>query len=159
MIRVWRFTVLAALSLVGCGSSPGGAGPSDAMFANCAVETRAQPYQSGMQVMSSNGLFTVRLLESNPGPPVKGQNTWTVEVDDVASGAPLDGLDVAVLPWMPDHVHGSTPVAVTPDTAGKYTLKPVYLYMSGYWEVRFTIVGNLAGQTTSDAAMIPMCIP
>lgn len=118
------------------------------------------PYQVGMSVTSESGVFTIKLLSSLPGPPIKGQNNWMIEVDQTAVGTPLDGLDVTVAPFMPDHQHPSTrQVVVTPAGAGNYDLNPVYLYMSGLWEVRMTIVSpTLAGGTT-DVATIPICIP
>jgi hypothetical protein len=56
-------------------------------------------------------------------------------------------------------MHGTTPVVVTPAGGGTYTLAPVYLYMSGVWQVRFTIVSSELGGGTTDTAMIPICIP
>src|SRR5881394_1498765 len=99
--------VLPAASMSGCGSTPpgqttpDGAGRvADGSFLTCATDTRAVPYQPGMQVTSSAGTFTIKLLDSVPGPPVKGPNTWTLEVDDATSGTPLDGLAISVTPWM-----------------------------------------------------------
>jgi hypothetical protein len=113
-----------------------------------------------MSVMSSAGVFAVELLSSSPGPPVKGQNTWAIKVAEVATGTALDGLDVSVTPRMPDHPsHGTRPVVVTPAVGGTYTLEPVYLYMSGVWDVTMTIVGAMVGAGTTDTAVIPICIP
>lgn len=158
MIRVVGPTVLVAMviSLGGCGPGAGPSGSSSAIngtdgsFSTCATEVRATPYVKGMQVTSTSGVLTVKLLESKPGPPVKGTDTWTIEVDEVDTGTPIEGLDVVVVPYMPDHMHGTNPVLVTPAGAGTYTLA-AYLYMSGYWEVRMTL--------GTDDAMIPICIP
>jgi hypothetical protein len=159
MIKILGLTGLMALAVGACGSSP--AAPADAapgggadQFVDCSTDTRAMPYQSGMQVMSKMGLFTLTLVESVPGPPVKGTNVWTVKVTETASGAPMDGLSIGVVPWMPDHEHGSKVVEVTPAGAGSYTLQPVHLYMSGSWDVQFTIAGP-----STDTASIWMCIP
>jgi hypothetical protein len=156
---------LALAAVAGCGSggeapSDGAALSADGAFTTCDTETRAMPYQAGMQVMSSAGVFTIKLLGSTPAPPIKGQNTWTLEVDEAATGTPLDDLDLSVNPWMPDHGHGQpVPVGVTPAGAGTYTLAPVYLYMSGFWQVKMTIVAaQLAGNNT-DSGLIPICIP
>lgn len=163
-----RFATLAGAALALAGASCGSGGPAgtpapitnaDGSFTTCATETRATPYQPGMQVASAAGTFTVKLLESVPGPPVKGQNTFTVEIDETDSGAPLDGLDVTVTPWMPDHGHGTTPVAVTAAGSGTYTLAPVYTYMSGFWQIQFIIAGTVGETGTTDTAVIPICIP
>lgn len=154
---------LLALGLLGGCGSGGSPGPDMMMtgeFYDCSKETRAMPYAEGMQVASSADKFTVKLLQSQPGPPIKGANTWQIEIDETATGLPLDGLDISVLPWMPDHNHGSlAAVVVTPETTGQYQLDPMYLSMSGLWEIRFTIVGTMVGGGTTDAAVIKVCIP
>ena len=106
----------------------------------------------------TSGALIVKLLESVPGPPVKGTDTWTIEVDQVDTGTPIEGLDVAVVPYMPDHMHGTNPVGVTPAGAGTYTLAPVYLYMSGFWQVTVKL-GGAAVAAGTDSAVIPICIP
>ena len=158
--------VLPALgaAMAGCGSG-GTSGPSttDGMFSTCDTETRAMPYEPGMQVQSSADKFTVKLLQSQPGPPIKGVNTWQVEVDETATGGALDNLDISILPWMPDHGHGTmVPVVVTPMAStgvGEYKLDPLYLYMSGLWQIKFTIVGTMVEGGTTDVAVISVCIP
>ena len=159
-------STLGVIALVavagGCGSGDAGtsaeAGASTGAFLTCATEKRAIPYQAGMEVASSVGLFEVKLLDSVPGPPVKGNNTWTIEIDD-ASGAALDGLTVSVSPWMPDHGHGTQPVLVTSAGSGRYDLAPVYLYMSGFWQVPVLIKSPTGATGTQDQATIPICIP
>jgi hypothetical protein len=159
MVRVLLVLTLAIAAASGCGAAATPADPSSE-FGTCATDLRAMPYQAGMSVLSSAGVFTVKLLDSTPGPPVKGQNTWTVEVDEVSTGAALDGLDVSVVPRMPDHPsHGTRPVVVTPSGSGIYVLKPVYLFMPGVWEVSLVIVGATVGSGTTDSAVIPVCIP
>ena len=160
-----RLFGLTALVLVawGCGSSTSTTmspiNGTDGSFLTCATETRAQPYQAGMQVASASGALIVKLVSSVPGPPVKGTNTWTIEVDAADTGAAVDGVNVVVAPYMPDHAHGTNPVGVTPaGVVGTYTLMPVYLYMSGYWEVRMTL-GGAPVDAGIDSAMIPICIP
>jgi hypothetical protein len=168
MIPVLGLTVLLAIAipLGGCGSGGNPSGNSSAInnadgsFSTCETEARAMPYVQGMMVTSASGGLTVKLLRSVPGPPVKGTNTWTVEVDQADTGAALDGLTIAVDPYMPDHMHGTNPVLVTPGTAaGTYTMNPLYLYMSGYWEVRMTLAGATAVDAGTDDATIRICIP
>lgn len=149
-----RLALLALVPSLGvaCGSS---GGPGDS-FVTCDTDMRAAPYQPGMSFTSTSGKFVVKLLESTPGPPVKGNNTWTIEVDDSASGMALEGLDITVTPFMPDHGHYSTIVMATAAEAGTYTLHPVYLFMPGVWEVRMDIAG---AATAGDSAILPTCIP
>jgi hypothetical protein len=164
MVRALALLLGPTLFLGACGQSavrPDDAATGDDAFVTCETDTRAMPYSPGMAVDSSAvpPLFHLTLVESVPGPPVKGRNTWTVEVDEIATGAPLDDLELTVMPYMPDHQHGTTAVGVTPAGAGTYTLWPVNLYMSGVWQVRFTIVGAQIGGGTADSAVIPVCIP
>ena len=173
MIRVLGLTVLVALAFGGCGPGAGASGTTtpitgvDGSFATCDTETRATPYTKGMQVTSVDGTRIVKLLESKPGPPVKGTNTWTVEVDDATTGTPLDGLPITVAPYMPDHLHGTTPVGVTPAGppaglpagSGTYTLDPMYLYMSGFWQVKMNFGVVAVVDSGPYDAMIPICIP
>ena len=159
------FATLAAAA--GCGSngqgpaSQDGAVPSDdGSFMTCAQDKRAMPYQPGMQVTSSAGTFTIKLLDSSPGPPVKGNNVWNLEIDDASSGAPVDGLAIDVTPWMPDHNHGtSAAVGVMPAGGGDYTLMPIYLYMSGFWQVKMNLTATANDAGTADNAILPICIP
>jgi YtkA-like len=163
MVDVFRWarvlSVVAPLALAGCGSSGASTDSSDVAFSTCATEKRAVPYRAGLEVTSSAGMFNVKLVQSVPGPPVKGNEAWTIEVDDAASNAPLDGLTVSVTPWMPDHGHGTQPVNVTASGAGEYGLDPLYLYMRGYWEIRLDVASGTGATATADQAMIPICIP
>lgn len=149
----------------GCGSS---SNPmvADADFYSCAEETRATPYQPGMSVTSRDGRFVVKVLDSTwtdasgnviSEPPAKGNNVWTLEVDDAATLQPVDGLQINVTPKMPDHRHGTKTVAVTPAGGGVYTLNPLYLYMVGYWEITLDVT-DAAGATAPDSAMFHLCV-
>lgn len=158
---MFRSVMFATLGVLAAGAGCGSASPPQTSenFITCATETRALPYEPGLSVASDGRVFTVKLLSSMPASPVRGQNEWTIEIDEARSGAPLDGLDVMVTPWMPDHLHGTRPVVVTPESdAGKYRLKPVYLYMPGLWQIQFNILGANVGAGTIDTAVIPLCI-
>jgi hypothetical protein len=157
--------LLALLSGLGCSSrAPSPATSEEGVdFVSCADETRATPYTAGMRETSISGAWVVKLLKNTfvvdgkmmPQAPAKGTNTWTIEVDDAASDTPVDGVVTGVSPWMPDHRHGTTPVAVSAAGTGTYTLTPLYLYMAGYWEVTV----NLGGTVATDSAMFPLCVP
>ena len=130
------FLLVAAGGLVACG---GGGTTGNPGALTCSGDARAMVYTPGMAQVSSEGHLTVKLLGADPAPPVKGNNTWSVEVRD-ASG-PVDGATIAVTPFMPDHGHGSSVrAAVTPSgSPGGYQLAPVNLFMSGLWRVTLAI--------------------
>jgi hypothetical protein len=141
---------------------------SDADFVSCSTETRATPYQPGMQVTSHAGTFVVKLLNNTfkdanghvlSEAPAKGVDVWTVEADAADTMMPLDGLTITVSPYMPDHLHGTTPVGVTAAGSGTYTIEPLNLYMAGYWEITLTITDPASGSNVADTAMLPICVP
>lgn len=156
-----RFAVIAAWGLVACGTAapttfdapvdavaPADAAPDAAPDADvtpdastiCLTEDRDDPYVPGMEKVGAAG-YRVALVASVPGPPEKGDNHWTVQVHD-ATGAARDDLGLDVIPWMPDHGHG-TPVAESVTATGVdgvYEIDRVNLWMRGLWTNRISIL-------------------
>ena len=168
--RVLWLLALATGALSACHSTGGttAATTSDAEFLSCSTETRATPYRPGMQVPSRAGTYVVKLLRNTfmdadgkvlEEAPAKGVDVWTVEADIAASMTPADGLSISVNPYMPDHLHGTTPAAVTAGGSGTYTISPLNLYMAGYWEITLTITDSSSGNNVVDTAMLPICVP
>jgi hypothetical protein len=135
--------ILAGALLVGACSSDdteeGGSSGSSGGFQNtaCAQDTRKDIYTAGLAKQSA--ALSVKIVESTPSPPKKGTNTMLLQIDD-AAGKPLEGATVSVLPYMPDHAHGSavTPV-VTAMGGGKYAVAKLYYPMPGLWKVTVTV--------------------
>jgi hypothetical protein len=157
-VRALALAAGLAAVVAGCGSNSAPPDETDAgALFSCAGETRAVQYMAGLTRTSVSGGYQAVLVESVPGPPIKGQNAWTVQIFD-GSGAPQDGLTVTATPTMPDHVHptGVKPV-VTPknDGTGTYEVAPVYLFMAGYWEVRLTLQPQ---SRPKDTVVFPLCI-
>jgi hypothetical protein len=145
-------TALAAVA--GCGGSPAADTDGGALF-SCETETRAVAYMPGLTRTSASGAWQAVLVTSEPGPPVKGTNTWTMKVLDGA-GAAHEDVTVTARTFMPDHNHGSTIKAhVTPMGAGIYRVTPLYLYMPGLWQVTLDL--DVPG--SPDSIMFPICIP
>jgi len=151
--------LLSTLALAGCGDDSSGDGhdhdhDGDAsMSFDCTMETRAEAYVANLE--KSGTLYKVSLV-SDPAPPLKGDNSWTIKVTDAASGDPVDGLTVDSDPQMPDHGHGTPKQeTVTPgQNPGEYMLDPINLWMPGYWEVTI----NLSSGAASDSVMYKICI-
>lgn len=135
--------VVSALLLAACGAGGGGDASPPLLFSGPAAET----------VAGAAGAITVEARWS-PVVPVKGNNAVELTFRDDA-GEPLDGLVVSVVPWMPAHGHGTAvqPV-VMPGADGVQVATPVYLYMSGEWQLRLTMTGP-----QQDAAIITVQIP
>jgi hypothetical protein len=134
--------MLAVSTALWLGCSSGGVAGGDGApgTSTCATDSRGETYLPGMSQAGKNHLVTVKLMTSTPGPPIKGNNDWVIEVGDATTSAPLDGLTVTAVPFMPDHGHG-TPikVAITPTGQGTYKLSPVNLFMAGLWQVTINL--------------------
>lgn len=96
-------------------------------------------------VASESGDLTAWLTSAPETVPVRGENQIWLELRETATGAVVEGLELAVLPFMPAMGHGSaTRPTVTELGAGRYQLDDVSLTMSGLWELQTTISGPLA---------------
>ncbi len=144
---------------LGCSSPSEGTTPSDAgtdTSSFCATDTRGLKWTPGLAQTGKNGLIRTQLLNIFPTPPAKGDNVWTLVVQD-AEGKPLEGATVSVKPFMPDHGHGSSIVPhVTPDPAsgGKYSISSLNLFMPGLWQTTLTITAG----TTTDSVVYGFCV-
>ena len=82
-------------------------------------------------------------IRTSPSPPTRGVNTIELSITD-AHGAPVDGLTLTIVPWMPAHGHGaSVKPSLTPLGHGVYLAHDVDLYMPGRWELRTTLSGPI----------------
>ena len=121
---------------------------------DCDDEPRADTYTAGMSKMGENGVEFV-LVSSDPTPPDRGDNNWTLQVLD--NSAPADGLTLDVVPFMPDHGHGTPKIAeIAPaGSDGMYDVTTVNLWMPGLWEV--TVSASDTGGLL-DTAVFAFCI-
>lgn len=136
------------LALAGCGGGETGTSGETTTTTSatttetppCAADPRAQVYAVGLSSSSANGAMTITFVDADPAPPAKGNNTWTVTIED-AAGDPVNGAAIATIAYMPDHGHTSAikPTATSLDDKGTYEIKPVNLSMPGIWEVTLTV--------------------
>lgn len=147
--RIWCVALCAGA--VACSSSTGDGGTSGTSGASstasaCATDTRKDVYTAGLAKQTS-GALSIKLMESSPAPPAKQSNVLTLQVTD-ASGKPVDGATLSVLPYMPDHGHGSSvKPTVTAKGGGTYEITNVYLPMPGLWRLTVTVqMPNVAAQ-------------
>ena len=89
-------------------------------------------YSDGME--ASGSTYTVALV-GDPAPPDKGDNVWTLTITE--GGAPAEGLDVQVEPFMTEHGHGTNPAfyGATEGDPGVYTTERFDLFMGGLWDL------------------------
>jgi hypothetical protein len=90
-------------------------------------------------VATISGKLTVT-IRWHPVTPIKGSDAAELTILD-SSGMPVDGLSIAVVPWMPAHGHGTVAPVITETAPGTFVANPVYLYMSGEWQLRMTFTG------------------
>lgn len=141
--RALPWIVLAASVAAGCGAAPVGQAPP--------LSFTAAPLES---VTASSGHLHVDVRWS-PDPPVRGDDAVQLSFSD-DDGAPVDGLAATVVPWMPAHGHGTSvqPETMPAAAPGALIASPVYLYMSGEWQLRMTISG-----ARDDSAVADVQIP
>ncbi|HEY8927210.1 MAG TPA: FixH family protein [Polyangia bacterium] len=117
---------LLSFSLAACGGDVPPSGPV------------TFPADALMSLPSDAGRFVVT-VRTSPQPPVRGVDAVQLQIADGA-GAPVDGLSIEAVPWMPAHGHGtSTQPHVEPQGGGVYEITNVNLYMAGLWELRSTL--------------------
>ena len=132
---------LAAFIAVGCSSS---STPETTGFGAEPLVTSA----------STDGTLTVE-VRTSPQPPTVGIDQSELTITDAKTGAPVDGLGVSVVPYMPAMGHGSSEVpTVTPLGSGKYQVSGLELFMPGEWELRTSFTGPV-NDTVNPAVYVP----
>jgi subtilisin family serine protease len=145
-----RSTLFLALAL---GAACGGSQSSSSDVVNCTNDSRVAAYVPNLAVTSAGGGMKFVLVSSDPAPPARGTDIWALRVTD-ASGQPLPNLSLSVLPFMPDHGHGtSVTPQITSNGGGNYTVSNLYFFMPGVWRITFT------SASPSDTAAFFFCVP
>lgn len=123
---------------------------------DCSTVTNADTFVVGLPKTGAAGMLHFALMDANPAPPARDNNTWTVQITDAASAA-FDGATLTVTPFMPAHGHTSPiTVGITPTgTPGEYKLDPVNLWMNGVWETTI----KAQKDSVVDSAVYSFCIP
>ena len=82
-------------------------------------------------------------------PPGRGETDVQLTVRTNPGGELVEGLDIAVTPWMPIMGHGTSVVPmVSNGEPGTYFLRNVSMYMAGVWELRTTFSGSVMDSAT-----------
>jgi len=134
----------ATVFAIGCGGSANGSAGADLTF-------DAKPFET---VRSDSGALVVAVYAQAGHAPTRGVNAFRYLVTD-ANGAPVEGVQLTVSPWMPDMGHGSSVVPkVTAAGTGAFVLTDVYFAMPGRWDLLSTFAGPI-----TDAAKPSFQIP
>lgn len=92
-----------------------------------------------IESQSEDGLFIIR-AQTEPWPPIVGNNTITLTVLDSRSKNPVEGAEVEVVPWMTLHGHGSSKkTRIQEKGKGIYVIESVYFTMAGDWDLLIKI--------------------
>jgi hypothetical protein len=145
-------TLAIAVTAAACSGGGGGDVGPDADI-GCRFDHRAMTYAAGMKLAGDSGALSFAIETATPAPPLKGNNSWTVQILD-GSGAPVTGATMTAVPFMPDHGHGTQVTPVVTPAGDAYTVAPLYLFMPGLWQVTLTAT-SAAGD---DSVKFDFCI-
>ncbi len=115
----------------------------------CAGCSSASSASSGIlpqSVASDSGKLRLELSATTQ--PVVGTNAIDLTVTDATGGAPVDGLAVSVVPWMPAMDHGTSSPSVIALGSGKYRITSLYFFMPGTWELQTSFSGPVTDHAT-----------
>ena len=134
----------------GDASEDGGSTDDGEASLRCDEETRDD---FAIGVMREGAVFGVTIMDAMPADPIRGDNRWTIAVQD-AAGA-VDEVEITVRPWMPDHNHGTAvPTFITAMGAGQFELAPVNMFMAGLWEVHLDLTAGDRAETVTFYACV-----
>jgi hypothetical protein len=123
----------AAIFVVGCGQPATPTAPA-LVFSGAPALT----------VSSASGQLSIGIWWSPPQPTVGYDATQLVITD--STGAPVSGLTLTIIPWMPAHGHGASVVPTVSETApGVYVATPLDFFMAGDWELMTAIARSTDG--------------
>jgi len=91
------------------------------------------------EAVTSAGLYKLS-LSPDPDPPTAGPaGLWIVVTD--ADEQPIEGADITLDPWMPEHGHGASQAPVVSDLGGGDYFAEWTYSMPGYWEITLDVTG------------------
>jgi hypothetical protein len=140
MRNVMSIGLALGLLLFGCTGESGAAagGGADPTFPSAPLQT----------LKTDHGALSFEVRTSPAQPPTRGLIAVELLATD-ANGKPVDGLALAVQPWMPEMGHGaSTKPSIEAKGGGHYLISDVACFMPGRWELRMTIAGAVKDSAT-----------
>jgi hypothetical protein len=134
-MRLLALSLFAAAALH-CGGSPSTCAPASSF-----------PSDAATSLTSAAGKLSIQ-VRTSPQPLARGLNTAQYTVTD-ATGKPVTGLTLSVVPWMPDMGHGaSIEPSVTEEGNGLYVVSCLDIAMPGTWELRTAFSGPVTDNAT-----------
>jgi hypothetical protein len=137
----------------------GGTTPDADEALACVNSGRGDTYAVGLEHNGVNDAFNFKLMSAMPAPPMRNLNTWVIQINWAATGAPVTGASLTVTPFMPDHQHGAgayTPQIQEMSTPpGQYQISDINTWMPGYWEIT---IDAMTPDKVEDSAVYKFCI-
>lgn len=106
-------------------------------------ETKAPFPETPFQTITSDAGKLLLEIRTSPQPPAKGPADVEIRAFDAETSAPVDDLVIRVSPWMGSMGHGSNSVDSVPQGDGRHVAKEVLFSMSGKWELKLAISGEV----------------
>jgi hypothetical protein len=130
----------AAIFMAGCGQA--------SVPAAAALVFQGAP---ALTVASASGQLSIGIWWS-PAQPTVGYDATQLAITD-STGAPVTGLTLTIIPWMPAHGHGASVEPTVSETApGIYVATPLDFFMAGNWELMTSIARSADGGADADSA-------
>nr|HEX4315020.1 FixH family protein [Kofleriaceae bacterium] len=87
-------------------------------------------------VTSQSGAVQIDML-AHGATPVRGLHTMQLIFTNVSDGAPVEALELEIVPWMPAMGHGTSLLPQVEELgSGVYEIDDLDLYMAGQWQLR-----------------------
>lgn len=125
----------------GCaGPGSGAADGVDAAQSDAAQSVTAASDAAGWRAATTlDGATRVRWRGAAGAIPVNA--LFELELELAAGGAPLEGAEVGVSAFMPDHGHGLNYVPLTEELGGgRYRVDGLLFHMPGFWQLHVDVV-------------------
>jgi len=119
--------------------------PVLALFA-CGPASAPDVADEATTAISDSGALHLAMI-GHPNPLVVGSNEVDFLVTD-ATGSPVDGLSMTVVPFMPAMDHGTASTTVVPTGGGHYRVEGIYTFMPGRWILETTFAGPIDDHAT-----------
>ncbi|TMQ05890.1 MAG: hypothetical protein E6J90_47710 [Deltaproteobacteria bacterium] len=155
-LLVPSLSLASAVLAIGC---HGGGMTSDADEGHaCMTSGRGDMYVAGLERKGVNDVYDFKLMSATPAPPMRDLNTWVIQINWEATGAPVTAASLVVSPFNPDHQLG--PGAHTPQiqelpTPGQYQISDINTPIPGYWEIT---IDAMTPDKVEDTVVYKFCI-
>jgi YtkA-like len=122
------------------------------LLASCTSSTTTSTDSFPSSFMTDEGKIEVALSSSPEQPPYAGNGSLQLLLTEPKTGKPIDGEQIALVPFMPTMGHGTDviPECQPMGEGGHYACTNVNLFMPGEWQLRFAFSGPVIDSAAPD---------